>query len=265
MNKRKCTVKKLAVGEILIYDLGPIKLHVYMTNDPLQSVIPVIVKGNNGIVLESPTFANNILELESYLKSSGINIAGHILSYHMAGADEFLRGVPRYSTRNAEFHGRRGGALLRSFAKMFSKSFNASPHKIDVYIKHGRVTIADIKMNIRKGHKAFDTEFPEINARYTHTLGHDVHPVMRSTAALNAEIRKLRKLIARKYRLILSSHHAPEDMGDAAKKLEYLEALAAAAKKSRSRFEFKRKVISMFPRHLGRCSLDMTAKYLFKN
>ncbi|MCL2330942.1 MAG: hypothetical protein FWC61_00135 [Proteobacteria bacterium] len=265
MIKRNCTVKRLAIGEILLYDLGPIKLHVYMTNDPLQSVVPVIVKGSSGIVLESPAFANNILELESYLKSAGIKIAGHILSYHMAGADEFLHGVPRYSTKNAEFNGRRGGALLKSFAKMFSKSCSASPHKIDVYMKYGCVAIAGIKMNIRKDRTAFDIEFPEVNARYIHILGHDVHPVMRSTAILNAEIKKLRNLIARNYRLILSSHHAPEDMGDAAKKLEYLEAVLAAAKKSRSRFEFKRRIISMFPRHLGRCSLDLTAKYLFQH
>ncbi len=78
---------------------------------------------------------------------------------------------------------------------------------------------------IKQTADAFDVELPEINAVYTHMLGHDCHSIVAGAGHADAMIAELRSYIAKGYDLILTSHYTPEDLKDAQTKIDYLENL----------------------------------------
>ena len=70
-------------------------------------------------------------------------------------------------------------------------------------------------------------EIPEINAVYTHMLGHDCHSIVAGADHADAMIAQLRGYIRAGFGLILTSHYTPEDLKDAETKIGYLEQLKA--------------------------------------
>ena len=48
--------KKLAIGEVTVYDFGKIKLHAYKTNDALGDVCYLVENEKNIVILESAAF-----------------------------------------------------------------------------------------------------------------------------------------------------------------------------------------------------------------
>lgn len=45
-------------------------------------------------------------------------------------------------------------------------------------VESGKVTIGGMEFLIKQTADAFDVEIPEINAVYTHMLGHDCHSIV---------------------------------------------------------------------------------------
>ena len=82
---------------------------------------------------------------------------------------------------------------------------------------------------IKQTDDAFDVEIPEINAVYTHMLGHDCHSIVAGAGHADAMITELRSYIEKGYDLILTSHYTPEDLKDAQTKIDYLENLKKIA------------------------------------
>lgn len=190
MKKTDCTTVKLSTGAVSVYDFGTAKLHAYQTNDPLADEVFVVEKDGKGVVLEYPPFVANIEELGGYIAEQGIEIEGIVAAYHMAGAS-FLPGTPVFATKEADEYGHAGGgkALIDGFATAFGASFNASVPEAVTYIEGDELELAGVKMGIVRNDDAFDIEIPELNAVYTHMLGHDCHSIVAGAGHADAIIK----------------------------------------------------------------------------
>lgn len=263
MNKNTFTLIKLKKGEINLYDLGDIKLHAYKTNDAMDDEVFIVEKSGKGVIIESPCFFDNIKELENHLKD--IKIEGMFISYHGAGGS-FLPNVKKYATENAVSYSQKGGgnALITNFTNAFGEAFDKSIHKITDVIESGKITVGGIDFIIKQTDDAFDIEIPEINAVYTHMLGHDCHSIVAGKEHADAIIDELNSYIEKGFDLILTSHYTPEDLKDANTKIDYLKSLKEIAEKADSRDDFKKEVKKHYPKYSGENYLDMTAGFFFK-
>lgn len=262
MNKNTYTTVKLAKGEMNVYDFGGVKLHAYKTNDFINDEVFVVEKNGKAVVIESPCFFDNNKELGEYLK--GVKVEGMLVAYHGAGAT-FLPEVPKFATQNAADYSASGGgkALIDNFAGAFGEIFDSSVHEITNVIEPGKITIGGIDFVIKQTGEAFDVEIPEINAVYTHMLGHDCHSIVAGAGHADAMIEELRSYIDKGYDLILTSHYTPEDLKDAETKIDYLENLKKIAANVKNSDEFKAEVGKNYPQYSGQNYLDMTAGFFF--
>lgn len=262
MNKNTFTTVSLEKGEMNIYDFGSMKFHAYKTNDFIDDEVFVVEKNGKTVIIESPCFFDNNKELEQYLQD--VEVEGMLIAYHGAGGT-FLPGVPKYATQNAVDYSENGGgkALINNFAGAFGDVFDSSVHQITDIIGEGKVTIGGIDFVIKQTAEAFDIEIPEINAVYTHMLGHDCHSIVAGTGHADAIIAQLRGYIENDYSLILTSHYTPEDLKDAETKIAYLENLKKIAGGCKSAEEFKAEVKKQYPGYSGENYLDMTAGFFF--
>lgn len=262
MNKNTFQTVKLAKGEMNIYDFGGIKLHAYKTNDYIDDEVFIVEKNGKAVVIESPCFFDNNKELAEYLEN--VEIEGMLVAYHGAGAT-FLPGVAKYATQNAVFFSKNGGgkALIDQFTGAFGEIFDSSVHEITNVIEAGKVTIGGIDFVIKQTGDAFDVEIPEINAVYTHMLGHDCHSIVAGAGHADAMIAELRAYIEKGYDLILTSHYTPEDLKDAEAKIAYLENLKKIAAACKDADEFKSEIGKQYPQYSGQNYLDMTADFFF--
>ncbi len=262
MDKNTFKAVKLAKGEVNVYDFGGIKLHAYKTNDFIDNEVFIVEKAGKAVIIESPCFFDNIAELTEYL--SDLKVEGMLVAYHGAGAT-FLPDVPKYATANAVEYSENGGgkALIDKFTGAFGDIFDKSVHKITNVIGEGKITIGGIDFVIRPTHEAFDIEIPEINAVYTHMLGHDCHSIVAGAAHADGIIAQLNGYIANGYTLILTSHYTPEDLKDAEAKIAYLENLKKIASGCKTAEEFRAKVKEQYPDYSGENYLDMTAGFFF--
>ncbi|MDE6745458.1 MAG: hypothetical protein K2J72_02340 [Oscillospiraceae bacterium] len=262
MNKNTFTAVTLEKGEMNVYNFGEVKLHAYKTNDLISDEVFVLEKGGKAVVIEPPCFFDNCKELSEYLKD--LDVEGIFVAYHGAGAS-FMPDVPKYATQNAKEYSENGGgkALIDNFANTFGNIFDSSVHKITDIIGEGKITAAGIDFIISQTPDAFDIEIPEINAVYTHMLGHDCHSIVAGAGHADAIISQLKGYIKNGYDLILTSHYTPEDLKDAETKIAYLEDLKAIAARCRNAEEFKAAAKNNYPDYSGDNYLDMTAGFFF--
>ncbi|MCI9086613.1 MAG: hypothetical protein HFE51_09390 [Clostridia bacterium] len=262
MNKNTFKTITLTKGEMNVYDFGKVRLHAYKTNDFMTDEVFIIEKNKKAVIIESPCFFDNNQELEEYLKD--VEVEGILIAYHGAGAS-FLPNVPKYATQNAKDYLENGGgkALIDNFTTVFGNAFDNSIHKITNIIENGKNTIGGIDFIITSTSDAFDIEIPEINAVYTHMLGHDCHSIVAGTTHADAIIKQLNCYIDNGYSLILTSHYTPEDLKDAETKIAYLKDLKYIAGKCTNAEEFKSDVSKRYKNYSGENYLDMTAGFFF--
>lgn len=262
MTKNTFTTIKLTKGEMNVYDFGGIKLHAYKTNDFINDEVFIIEKKGKAVILESPCFFDNNNELAGYLKD--MEVEGLLVAYHGAGGT-FLPDALKYATKNAVDYSANGGgkALIDNFTGAFGEIFDSSVHKITNVIEPGKVVIGGIDFVIRQTEEAFDVEIPEINAVYTHMLGHDCHSIVAGEGHADAMIAELCGYIEKGYDLILTSHYTPEDLKDAQTKIDYLKNLKKIAADSKDAEAFKTEVEKQYPQYSGQNYLDMTAGFFF--
>ena len=262
MNKNTFETVKLAKGEMNIYDFGGIRLHAYKTNDLIDDEVFIIEKNGKAVIIESPCFFENNRELEAYLKD--MEAEGMLIAYHGAGGS-FLPEVPKYATKNAVAYSENGGgkALIDQFTATFGEIFDASVHRISDGIEEGEVNVGGVDFVIKQTAEAFDIEIPEINAVYTHMLGHDCHSIVAGAGHADAVIAHLKSYIEKGYDLILTSHYTPEDLKDAEMKIAYIENLKKIASSCSDAGSFKDEVKKQYPAYSGENYLDMTAGFFF--
>ncbi len=263
MNKNTFEKISLAKGEVNIYDFGAVKLHAYKTNDFMNDEVYIVEKNGKGVIIESPCFFDNNKELEEYLKD--IEIEGMLVAYHGAGGT-FLPNVRKYATENAVEYSKNGGgkALVNNFTNAFGNIFDKEIHKITDILTEGETQIGGIKFIVTATPEAYDIQVPEINAVYTHMLGHDCHSIVAGKQHADSIIAQLNSYIKSGYDLILTSHYTPEDLKDAKAKIDYLENLKEIAKECKNGDEFKSRVQKEYPQYSGQNYLDMTAGFFFK-
>lgn len=262
MNKNTFTTVTLNKGEMNVYDFGGIKLHAYKTNDFIDDEVFIVEKNGKAVIIESPCFFDNIKELTEYLND--IEVEGMLIAYHGAGA-AFLPKAPKYATQNAVDYSENGGgkALIDNFTKTFGEIFDHSIHRITDVIEAGKVTIGGIDFVIKQTAEAFDIAIPEINAVYTHMLGHDCHSIVAGAGHADGIIAELKSYIEKGYDLILTSHYTPEDLKDAQTKIDYLENLKKIATNCADADSFKAAVQDQYPTYSGQNYLDMTAGFFY--
>ncbi|MGN1248726.1 MAG: hypothetical protein ACI4XW_01515 [Candidatus Spyradocola sp.] len=262
MNKNTYTTVALAKGEMHVYDFGGIRLHAYRTGDFLDDEVFVVEKNGTVVIVESPCLTDNIAALTEYLK--GMEVAGMLVAYHGAGG-AFLPDAPKYATQNAVDYSKNGGgkALIDNFANAFGEAFDSTVHKVDHLLGAGKVTLGGIDFVIEPTAEAFDVSIPEINAVYTHMLGHDCHSIVAGAAHADAIIAQLKEYIAKDCGLILTSHYTPEDLKDVATKIDYLENLKKIAAGCTDAEQFKAEVQRQYPAYSGQNYLEMTAGFFF--
>ena len=110
---------------------------------------------------------------------------------------------------------------------------------------------------------AFDVEIPQINAVYTHMLGHDCHSNVAGAAHADAILAQLGGYRRAGVDLVLTSHYTPEDLKDVDAKAAYLRALKELAAGCADAASFKAAVETRYPDYSGENYLDMTAGFFF--
>jgi len=262
MNKNDFKTVSLAKGVMNIYDFGEVRFHAYKTNDFIDDEVFIVEKNGKAVIIESPCFFDNNTELADYLKD--LEVEGMLIAYHGAGGT-FLPNVPKFATQNAIEYSLNGGgkALIDNFTGAFGEIFDNSLHRITNIIGEGKITIGSIDFIIKQTEEAFDIEIPEINAVYTHMMGHDCHSIVAGTSHAQAIISQLEEYISKGYDLILTSHYTPEDLKDAQTKIDYLTNLKAIAEKCTNAEDFKSMVNKEYPNYSGENYLDMTAGFFF--
>ena len=262
MKKYTLTTAKLNKGEMSVYDFGEIKLQAYKTNDFIDDEVFVVEKDGKGVIIESPCFFDNNQELAEYLQD--LTIEGMLVAYHGAGAT-FMPDVPKYATQNAKEYSENGGgkALINNFTAAFGEIFDNSVHQITDIIQEGKINIGGIDFIIKQTAEAFDVEIPEINAVYTHMLGHDCHSIVAGAEHADSIIAQLQNYIDQDYTLILTSHYTPENLKDAKTKIAYLQNLKKIAANCQDAAGFKAEVQKQYPEYSGENYLDMTAGFFF--
>lgn len=255
---------KLAKGAVEVFEFSGAKLHVYNTNDPIGDTVFLLEKNGKMAIIEQPCFFDNIKELTDYIKNLHVTVEGKIAPYHMAGGT-FLPEVAVYATKKAGDYGHTGGGkgLIDNFTGVFGAAFDASIPKVTNFIQGGKTEIGGIGFNIIETAEAFDIEVPDLNLMYTHMLGADTHSIAAGKEHTKALISQLNGFISKKYDLILSSHHMPENLNDVETKIAYLEELLNIAEKSGNAQEFKKMAEEKFPEYYGKNYLDMTAEFFF--
>ncbi len=266
MKKTDYTKIKLNKGEMAVYDFGKVKLHAYKTNDFIDDEVFLLEKNGNVVVIESPCFFDNNTELEKYITDNKMKVAGVLISYHAAGAT-FLKNAKKYATKHADVYGHSGGgkALIDNFTTAFGKIFDNSIHTTTNFLKNGKNVIGGIEFDIIDKAEGFDIVIPEINAIYTHMLGHDCHSIVAGSGHADAIIAELKDYLAKGYDLVLTSHYTPEDLKDVETKIAYIEQLKKIALTCKNANEFKEKVAKKYPKYSGQNYLDMTAGFFFQN
>lgn len=264
MNKNTCKKVTLGKGEMNVYDFGTMKLHAYKTNDFIADEVFIAEKNGKAVIIEAPCFHDNIAELTEYLAENRLEPVGLLLAYHMAGAT-FLTGVPVYATANADDYGHNGGGagLIKNFTGAFGSIFDSSIFTVTNTVGEGALTLGGMNFIITQTHEAFEIEIPEINAIYTHMLGHDCHSIVAGAGHADGIITQLDGYIKKGYDLVLTSHYTPEDLKDVATKIAYLKDLKAIAANCRNADEFKAAVKAKYTDYAGENYLDMTAGFFF--
>lgn len=264
MNKNNFKKVTLTKGEMNVYDFGAVKLHAYKTNDFIDDEVFIVEKSGKAVIIEAPCFYDNIAELTAYLNDNKLDTVGMLLAYHMAGAT-FLPGVPVYATANADDYGHNGygAGLVKNFTGAFGEIFDNSIFTVTNTIDEGKLNIGGIDFVITQTSEAFDIEIPEINAVYTHMLGHDCHSIVAGTGHADGILAQLDGYEKAGYDLVLTSHYTPEDLKDVATKADYINELKAIATKCANADEFKATVKEKYPDYSGENYLDMTANYFF--
>lgn len=252
-------------GYVLVYDFGEVKVHNYNTADYIDDQVILLEKNRKLVIIESPAFFDNNVELEKYIESLDVKLDGILLSYHMAGGT-FLKDAKKFATHNADNYGHTGGgkALIDNFTKAFGNSFDNSIHNVTDYINDGKIILADIEMNIISTNDGYDIEILEINSIYTHMLGSDCHSIIAGVEHANAMIDTLKGYINKNYNLILTSHYIPEDIKAVETKIVYIQTLLNIASDCSSVNEMIEKVKSEYPNYSGLNYLEMTANFFFK-
>ncbi len=264
MNKNNFKKVSLAKGEMNVYDFGAVKLHAYKTNDFIDDEVFIVEKDGRAVIMEAPCFFDNIKELTAYLSDNGLEPVGMLLAYHMAGAS-FLPGVPVYATANADDYGHNGGGagLIQKFTGAFGEIFDASTFTVTNTVNTGKINLAGIDFIITLTAEAYDIEIPEINAVYTHMLGHDCHSIIAGAGHADGILAQLDGYVQAGYDLVLTSHYTPEDLKDVDAKAAYIKELKKIAAKCSSAEEFKTAVEAEYPDYSGENYLDMTAGFFF--
>lgn len=261
MENKKISLEK---GYVLVYDFGDIKVHNYNTADNIDNQVILLEKNHKIVVIESPAFYDNNVELEKYMNSLGAKLEGILLSYHMGGGT-FMSGAKKYATHNADEYGHTGGgkALVDNFTQIFGEAFDHNIHNVTDYIDAGKITLADIDMNIIPMNDGYDIEIPEINSIYTHMLGSDCHSIIAGVEHANAMVETLKGYMEKNYNLIFTSHYIPEDIKAVETKISYIETLLNIASECNSATEMIEKVKEEYPNYSGVNYLEMTANFFF--
>lgn len=261
MENKKINLDK---GYVLVYDFESVKVHDYSTNYYLEDQVILLEKNKKIVVIESPAFYDNNVELEKYINSLDAELDGILLSYHMAGGT-FMSSSKKYATHNADNYGHNGGgkALIDNFTNTFGKSFDKNIHSVTDYIDGGEIKLADINMNIINTNDGYDIEIPEINSIYTHMLGSDCHSIIAGVEHANSMIEILKEYIKKNYNLILTSHYIPESISAVDTKISYIETLLNIASECTNASEMMEKMKNEYPNYSGVNYLEMTANFFF--
>lgn len=253
---------RLCPSSVSVYSAKGINLHAYRTADPMDDEVFIAEKNGRAVVIESPCFYDNIRELEDYMKD--MKAEGVLVSYH--GADgTFLKDARKYSTDNAASYSAAGGGkiLIDNFTSAFGSAFDSSVHKATDIIGEGEIEIAGIRFIIKKTAEAFDIGIPEINAVYTHMLGHDCHSIIGGKAHAQMMIDELNGYLEKGYELVLSSHYTPESLKDVRTKIQYLENVISIAGEASDKEDFITRMNKVYPDYSGSNYLSMTASAFF--
>lgn len=261
MENKKINLNK---GYVLVYDFGKVKVHNYNTADYIDDQVIILEKNNKIVIIESPAFYDNNVELEKYIDALGAKLDGILLSYHMGGGT-FLKNAKKYATQNAEEYGHNGGGkvLVDNFTKAFGKAFDNNIHNVTDYIEADKITLADIEMNIILTNEGYDIEIPEINSIYTHMLGSDCHSILSGVEHANSLIETLKEYKDKNYNLIFTSHYIPEDIKAVEIKIAYIETLLNIASISKNARDMIEKIKKEYPNYSGVNYLEMTAGFFF--
>lgn len=262
MENKKINLDK---GYVLVYDFKDVRVHNYNTADYIDDQVIMLEKNNKVVVIESPAFYDNNVELENYINSLDAKVEGILLSYHMGGGT-FMRDAKKYATHNALEYGHNGGGkvLIDNFASSFGESFDNNIHSVNNYIEESKITLADIEMNIIPTNEGYDIEIPEINSIYTHMLGSKSHSIIAGLEQANAMIQTLKMYINKNYNLILTSHYIPEGIEAVKEKISYIESLLDIVSNSNNALEMIEKVKKKYPNYSGENYLEMTANFFFQ-
>lgn len=261
MKNKKINLEK---GVVVIYDFGNIKLHAYQTNDLMCDESYILENDTNVLLVEFPAFYDNLKEYETYVKGLNKNIIGKVFSDHPNGGTIFSN-IPGYASKGTIKSMGSGTIynLVEEFKTSFNGAFASQMHTITNILEDEKINIGGFELKIKYNDENIEISFPQINAVYTHMLGHDCHSIVAGKAHADLIISQLENYKNNGYDLILSSHYTPETLKDVDTKISYIKDLKNIANNVSTKDEFINIVKNKYPKYSGLNYLDMSANYFF--
>lgn len=262
MKSKKINLEK---GFVEVYDFGNIKLHAYQTGDIMNDEAFILENESNLLLVEFPSFYEDLKQYENYVKGLNKTIIGKVFSDHPSAGTIFTD-VDGYASKGTIKSMESGSIynIIEGFKTAYNGTFASEMHTITDVLEETNVNIGGFDLSITYHDEDIEIVFPQINAVYTHMLGHDTHSIVAGSLHADEIISQLESYKENGYDLIFSSHYTPETLKDVDEKIEYLKNLKEIANTSSNKEEFIEKVNTSYPKYKGLNYLDMTAGYFFQ-
>lgn len=252
---------KLNIGEVQTFDFGVLKMHAYQANDGLGDEAILLENGKSVVLIDPPSFHEQIAELLGYIDGLGLKITDVIIAYHPFGSDQF-KGAKIYIAEAL------AGASQKTdmgagFATRFGDGFAKGIATEDVVLKAGKTQIGGIDMVIYPTDSGCDIAIPSINALFIHMNGGSTHSITRDLDKIADKVAVLKRYAGLGFDYILTSHDAVEPASALNDKVQYLNKVKEIANASDSADSFIAAMKKAFPDYKGEAYLKMTAAALF--
>ena len=253
----------LGQGSVRIIDLGALRLHAWQTGDALNDQCFLLETPTNLVGIESPAFNADIPVWKNYIASLGKPLTDLFIASHPTGGRWYgsARSHATAGSRAAIMTGATK-ALSDSLGKAFA-DFNTDIADIDSILPAGSSIVGGIEADIMEAGDSYHIAIPSAGLIYTHMLGADCHSILTGEEQISQFLALLETMVARDYRLILSSHHAPETQKDVQTKIAYVKHVRELYRQCADKDEFISRVKNAYPDYTGVNYLEMTANCLF--
>lgn len=262
-----------AYAEPVVYELSNSKLHVFPTHNPLNDMAFIIEGKDSVVVLEQPSFQNNIKDFDAYTKSIGKPVVKVIADYHPGGVAVYPAEIVLMPEAMIEFgKGPQAQAMFGNFQKNFGDAMDLRPLEgISTFPVPSKQNYAGIDFEFLPGPS---NDFPaasiiiDNDAYYTHLGASKSHasPLqIKNAESIDIVLAELARIKASNVKHVFGSHGIPATMTEVDFQLEYYGKMKSLLAANKTAEDLKNALVAAYPDLPVTPALDKVVGALYAN